>query len=152
MKTIRFISQLAALLLIAPAMHAQVVGPGYSGINRITLPGLSDTILSTPFARPDAAAGLALSFAGNVITFQGSPGWTANQFVAGGAVLAPQPRRLPIGIVELLFALVCLSSTLGVIFFDVFILAFVSFMRFSENSMATFRAEMTSFVIVFFPK
>ena len=86
MKTIRFISQLAALLLIAPAMHAQVVGPGYSGINRITLPGLSDTILSTPFARPDAAAGLALSFTGNVITFQGSPGWTANQFVAGGAV------------------------------------------------------------------
>jgi uncharacterized protein (TIGR02597 family) len=86
MKTIRLITQIAALLLVVPALHAQIVGPGYSGINRITLPGNSDTVLSVPFARPEAAGGLALSFTGNVVTFQGTPGWTANQFVAGGSV------------------------------------------------------------------
>jgi len=80
MKTLCFL--LAATLTAG----AQITGPGFSGINRVTLPGVSDSVLSVPFARPEAAAGLALSFTGNRVFFKGAPGWTASQFVTGGAV------------------------------------------------------------------
>jgi uncharacterized protein (TIGR02597 family) len=66
--------------------RAQVLGPGFSGINRLTLPGLSDSVLSLPFARPEAAAGQALSFTGNRITFKAQHGGAIAQFVYGGAV------------------------------------------------------------------
>jgi uncharacterized protein (TIGR02597 family) len=79
---------LLALALLAAGLpaSADVVGPGYSGINRVTLPGTSDSIVCASFARPDAAAGLVLGVSGNRVTFKGAPGWSDNQFVAGGAV------------------------------------------------------------------
>ena len=77
---------LLALLAATLTAGAQVVGPGFSGINRVTLPGLSDSVLSMPFARPEAAAGLAQSFTANRVFFKGTPGWTDNRFVFGGAV------------------------------------------------------------------
>ena len=84
MKTIRLL--FAATLLGSSLASAQIVGPGFSGINRIPLPGLSDTVLACPFARPEAAAGRVLGAADNVVTFKGAPGWSVNQFVTGGAV------------------------------------------------------------------
>jgi len=84
MKTIRIL--FAATLLGSSLAHAQVVSTVLSGVNRITLPGLSDTVLACPFTRPEAAAGLVLSASENVVTFKGAPGWSVNQFVTGGAV------------------------------------------------------------------
>lgn len=41
----------------------------------------SDTLVATPFTRPQAFVGSIASASGNVLTISGSPGWTANQFV-----------------------------------------------------------------------
>lgn len=73
---------LAAALLAVPAgLSAQVVMPGLSGFQRLTLPGNSDSFLSTPYARPEAASGLLGSITGSDISFMGTPGWTPGQFV-----------------------------------------------------------------------
>lgn len=77
----------AALLLTGFAAHSQVIGPGLSGINRIAMPGNSDSFIAASFSRPEVASLPVLGFSANVITAQGSPGWTTNQFVAGGTVV-----------------------------------------------------------------
>ena len=57
-----------------------------SGIYRVALLGNSDTRLSIPFSRPKAAAGLVQSISDGVITLQGAPGWTTDQFVYSSGV------------------------------------------------------------------
>lgn len=84
-RTLTLTAFAAAALAGSPAV-AQVVGPGLSGFNRVTLLGNSDTFVSVPFARPEAAAGLVQTVSGNRITLKGVPGWQAGQFVFGGAV------------------------------------------------------------------
>jgi len=84
MKILRLL--FAAILLGSSLARAQVAGSAITGLSRITLPGLSDTVLACPFARPAAATGEVLSATGNVVTFKGPTGWTANQFVNGGTV------------------------------------------------------------------
>lgn len=67
-------------LLLAPVAQAQVYSATV-GFNTITALGNSDTRFSVPLQRPTAYQGLVQSVAGNVITIQGTPGWTANQYV-----------------------------------------------------------------------
>lgn len=78
---------LAAALLAAstPITFAQVAAPILSGYQRIALLGNSDSIISLPFARPEAAAGLVASATGAEITFAGDPAWEAGDFVRAGA-------------------------------------------------------------------
>jgi uncharacterized protein (TIGR02597 family) len=70
-----------------PALDAgaQVLSPGLSGFQRLTLPGNSDSYVSTPFARPAAATAVVQSVAGSVITVKGVLPWQPNRFVNGGA-------------------------------------------------------------------
>jgi uncharacterized protein (TIGR02597 family) len=70
-----------AALLAASAVQAQEVASGIFGYQNLTLLGNSDTIVALPFARLPAATVSASSFSGSVITVQGTPGWTASQFV-----------------------------------------------------------------------
>ena len=51
------------------------------GYNTISLLANSDTYISVPFHRPAIFVGQVASFSGNAITVNGSPGWTASQFV-----------------------------------------------------------------------
>ncbi len=51
------------------------------GFNTITALGNSDTRFSVPLHRASSFQGLVQSVSGNVITVQGLPGWTLNQFV-----------------------------------------------------------------------
>ncbi|MGZ5505085.1 MAG: TIGR02597 family protein [Limisphaerales bacterium] len=51
------------------------------GFIKLSLLGNSDTFVSLPFARPGATRIIVSSVAGNVVTADGSPNWTANQFV-----------------------------------------------------------------------
>jgi uncharacterized protein (TIGR02597 family) len=52
-----------------------------AGFYQLTLLGNSDTLVSIPFSRPAAATALVGSISSNVVTVQGLPGWTQNQFV-----------------------------------------------------------------------
>ncbi|HEX2749361.1 MAG TPA: TIGR02597 family protein [Verrucomicrobiales bacterium] len=72
--------------LTLPVIHAgaQVLSPGLSGFQRLTLPGNSDSYLSTPFARPAAATAVVQSVTGNVITVKGVTPWSPGQFVNHG--------------------------------------------------------------------
>jgi uncharacterized protein (TIGR02597 family) len=70
-----------ALGWLAGSVAAQEVASGIFGYQNLTLLGNSDTIVALPFARLPAATVNASSFASNVITVQGTPGWTASQFV-----------------------------------------------------------------------
>ncbi len=81
MKLARTLTLTALLAVLAASATGQVPAPILSGYNRLALPGNSDSIVALPFARPETAAGLVLSFAANRITFQGAPGWQAGQFV-----------------------------------------------------------------------
>lgn len=71
----------------APALtvRAQVPVPGYTGLQRLTLPGNSDSYISTPFARNPAATALVQSVSGSVVTVKGVSPWAAGQFVDSGA-------------------------------------------------------------------
>lgn len=51
------------------------------GFNTVTALGSSDTRLSAPLQRTTVYQGLVQGVAGNVITLQGLPGFTANQFL-----------------------------------------------------------------------
>lgn len=51
------------------------------GFIKLSLAGNSDTLTSLPFARPGSTRVIVSSVSGNVITADGSPNWTANQFV-----------------------------------------------------------------------
>ena len=50
------------------------------GLVRKDCPANSDTRLSIPLEREAEYAGILIGVAANVLTFQGTPGWTANQF------------------------------------------------------------------------
>ncbi len=52
-----------------------------AGFYKVDCLGNSDTIVSIPFTRPEAAFALVQSVAENVVTVQNTPGWTAGQFV-----------------------------------------------------------------------
>lgn len=69
------------LVLVGNNLPAQNVATEPSGFYQITCPGNSDTIVSIPFTRPIAAAGLVQTASGTSIQASGSPGWTADQFV-----------------------------------------------------------------------
>lgn len=71
---------LVTLCAMTAIAQAQVYSP-IVGFNTITALGNSDTRLSLPLHRASAFQGLVQSVSGNVITVQGLPGWTANQFV-----------------------------------------------------------------------
>jgi uncharacterized protein (TIGR02597 family) len=72
---------LAGLCATAATLSAQVQMPGLTGFQRLSLPGNSDSFISTPYARPEAASGLVLNITGNDVAFRGTPGWTPGQFV-----------------------------------------------------------------------
>lgn len=78
MKKLRL--SLAVLCAMTALAQAQVYSP-IVGFNTITALGESDTRLSAPLHRPPVYQGLVQSVAGNVITVQGLPGWTANMFL-----------------------------------------------------------------------
>jgi uncharacterized protein (TIGR02597 family) len=69
-----------------PVIHtdAQVLSPGLSGFQRLTLPGNSDSYLSAPFARPATATAVVQGVAGSVITVKGVNPWQPGQFVNHG--------------------------------------------------------------------
>ena len=80
------ISQLAVLAALAVlgsprTAHGQEVASGIFGYQNLSLLGNSDTIVALPFARLPTSTVTVSSFSGNVITVQGTPGWTASQFV-----------------------------------------------------------------------
>ncbi len=51
------------------------------GFIKLSLPGNSDTFVSLPFARAGGTRIIVNSVSGNVVTADGSPNWTPNQFV-----------------------------------------------------------------------
>lgn len=71
---------LLALSLTAGALQAQV-STAPVGFNTITALDNSDTRFSAPLHRAATYQGVVQSVSGGVITVQGLPGWTANQFV-----------------------------------------------------------------------
>lgn len=76
-----FLLGLIALPLLTASIQADVLVPGYSGFQRITLVGNSDSILAAPFARAEVAGGRAASVTASQVFFQGSPAWQPGQFV-----------------------------------------------------------------------
>lgn len=56
------------------------------GFVQLSLPGQSDTRVSVPFTQAPAFVGTVQSTSSNTITFSGTPGWTANQFVYASGV------------------------------------------------------------------
>ena len=77
-------------LLLCAAMasgltaRAQVLIPGYSGFQRLALPGNSDSYISAPYARSPAATALVQSVLGSVVTVKGVSPWVNGQFVNSG--------------------------------------------------------------------
>lgn len=71
---------LLALSLTAGALQAQVSTTPV-GFNTINALGNSDTRFSTPLQRAAVYQGVVQSVNGNVITVQGLPGWSSNQFL-----------------------------------------------------------------------
>lgn len=51
------------------------------GYHRVTALGNSDTLISLPYARRPAFVGRVATVAANVLTVEGTPNWTAGQFV-----------------------------------------------------------------------
>ncbi len=74
-----------ALCALSTLAQAQVYSP-IVGFNTVTALGNSDTRFSVPLHRPQAFQGVVQSVAGSVITVQGLPGWTLNQFVYSAGV------------------------------------------------------------------
>lgn len=70
---------LILLSLLSGAAQAQVTTSPV-GFNTIVALGNSDTRFSIPLQRPSVYQGLVQSVSGSVITVQGLPGWTLNQF------------------------------------------------------------------------
>ena len=79
MKKLQFSLILFSLLGAAVAQAQVTTTP--VGFNTVTALDNSDTRFSAPLQRTAAFQGLVQSVAGNVITVQGLPGWTLNQFV-----------------------------------------------------------------------
>jgi uncharacterized protein (TIGR02597 family) len=86
---------------ISGSVSAQQVTSGIFGYYKLNLLGNSDTIVSIPFARLPAATVQVSSFSGNVVQFQGSPGWTPGQFVyASGTQSNTYYARIESGALE----------------------------------------------------
>ena len=79
MKKLQFSLILFSLLGAAFAQAQVTTTP--VGFNTITALGNSDTRFSIPLKRASVYQGLVQSVSGNVITVQGLPGWTSNQFL-----------------------------------------------------------------------
>ena len=67
-------------------LPAQEVVSGIFGFQKITLSANADSIIAVPFNRLSADSGLVSSVSGSVIQIQGTPNWTANQFVYSSGV------------------------------------------------------------------
>ncbi len=83
----RFTPLFAALAVVTVCCSsgvAQVAVTDPYGFTTTQLLANSDTLISAPFTRTPAFIGAISSFAGNVITVSGAPGWTGNQFVYNG--------------------------------------------------------------------
>lgn len=78
------------MLLFASASRADSVVTDPVGFTTTSLVSNSDTLIATPFTRPQSFVGTVSSASGNVLTISGSPGWTINQFVY---VQGSQPNR-----------------------------------------------------------
>ena len=73
---------LMALIIAVPAIDAGAEpASAPAGFYKLDLLGNSDTIVSIPFTRPEAAFALVQSIAGSVVTVSGAPGWSVDQFV-----------------------------------------------------------------------
>lgn len=75
------ISAVGLASLLAVAAFAQTATTNPVGFVKLTAPAGSDTILAAPLERASEFQGLVSSISGGVITVQGSPAWTANQFL-----------------------------------------------------------------------
>jgi hypothetical protein len=72
-----------------------------AGVIKLSLPGNSDSFVSLPFARPGGIRFIVSTTSGNIITADGSPGWTANQFVyASGTQSNTYYARIASGALE----------------------------------------------------
>ncbi len=78
------------MLLSASVSLADSVVTDPVGFTTTSLLTNSDTLVATPFTRPQSFVGTVASASGNVLMISGSPGWTTNQFVY---VLGTQPNR-----------------------------------------------------------
>jgi uncharacterized protein (TIGR02597 family) len=83
MNKLRF--SIFALCALCAVAQAQIYSP-IVGFNTVTALGNSDTRFSVPLHRSSAFQGVVQSVAGSVITVQGLPGWTLNQFVYSAGV------------------------------------------------------------------
>ncbi len=73
---------LMALIIAVPAIDAGAEpASAPAGFYRLDCLGNSDTVVSIPFTRPEAAFALVQAIAGNVVTVSGTPGWLVDQFV-----------------------------------------------------------------------
>lgn len=71
-----------ALSLVCASLDARAEpASAPAGFYKVDCLGNSDTIVSIPFTRPEAAFALVQSVADNVVTVQNTPGWTDGQFV-----------------------------------------------------------------------
>src|SRR5213595_544676 len=64
---------------LAPAQTSPTTDP--VGITTTSCLAPSDTYVSIPFTRPSEFTGTVQSASGNVLTINGTPGWTNDQFV-----------------------------------------------------------------------
>ena len=64
---------------LAPAQTSPTTDP--VGITTTSCLGRSDTYVSIPFTRPSEFIGTVRSAGGNILTINGTPGWSNNQFV-----------------------------------------------------------------------
>jgi uncharacterized protein (TIGR02597 family) len=73
---------LAALSLACAPLDAHAEpASAPAGFYKVDCLGNSDTIVSIPFTRPEAAIALVQSVTDNVVTVQNTPGWAEGQFV-----------------------------------------------------------------------
>src|SRR5204863_2695885 len=78
----RLLSILAlSLLALSTSVVAQSTTSDAVGFNTLTNLTNSDTLESVSFTRPPEFTGTIQSASGNLITVNGAPGWTNNQFV-----------------------------------------------------------------------
>lgn len=69
------------MLVLASLCAADSVVTDPVGFTTTSCVSNSDTLVATPFTRPQAFVGSIASASGSVLTISGSPGWTTNQFV-----------------------------------------------------------------------
>ena len=71
-----------ALSIAVPAIDVRAEAASVpAGFYKLDCLGNSDTIVSIPFTRPEAAFAVVQSIAGSAVTVSGAPGWLVNQFV-----------------------------------------------------------------------